>query len=254
MRFLVSGTHALLASEILAVTTLLREASPRWHWVARTLVASLFLAAVLTRHWALNNVLGLAGGLGLLLLVRRTPRKIAQFASIVLIAYDAIHVFWSGLMIRAAPGAEGTSAVLQIPAANASLTPLMFLGMGDVLVPGVVVLIGMRLAILNGRPRLAVGALIGNVIGHAISTFALVLSDHGQPALIYLLPCTWLGIWIASRGIGPLTDIRLDPAIEPEQETSPIHPRPGPARRRRRPRPQPTRWRCPPSPPNRWSF
>ncbi len=215
-------------------------ASPRARWLLHGIAIGAFAASFLTRHWMVNNLLGLAGGLGFLRLLRHVPIRGVAFFSVVVLGYDALHVFGSGMMNQAAEEARYTPSVLYIPAAD--LRPLFALGMGDILIPGLVVLAGMRLAQLNDRPSVRTGALVGNIVGQVVMLVALRLFDHPQPALIYLLPCTWLGILIGARAGGPLQGLRMR---KPPPITQPVvipRRRPGPARRAKKPHRQRKRW------------
>ncbi len=215
-------------------------ASPRARWLLGGIAIGAFVASFLTRHWMVNNLLGLAGGLGVLRLLRHVPIRGLAFFSALVLGYDAFHVFGSGMMRQAAEEAQYTPSVLYIPAAD--LTPLFALGMGDIIIPGLVVLAGMRLAQTNDRPSIRTGAFVGNIVGQVVMLVALGLFDHPQPALIYLLPCTWLGILIGARAGGPLRGLRLQKW--PPTTPSVVIPRrrPGPARRAKKPHRQRKRW------------
>ncbi|XP_056276301.1 signal peptide peptidase-like 2 isoform X2 [Pseudoliparis swirei] len=88
--------------------------------------------------------------------------------------------------------------VLKVPRLNFSPLslcdrPFSLLGFGDILVPGLLVAYCHRFDILTQSPRIYfVACTIAYGIGLLITFVALAVMQMGQPALLYLVPCTLL--------------------------------------------------------------
>ncbi|XP_024129450.1 signal peptide peptidase-like 2 isoform X1 [Oryzias melastigma] len=88
--------------------------------------------------------------------------------------------------------------VLKVPRLNSSPLalcdrPFSLLGFGDVLVPGLLVVYCHRFDILTQTSRIYfVTCTVAYGIGLLITFVALALMQKGQPALLYLVPCTLL--------------------------------------------------------------
>ncbi|TKS79596.1 Signal peptide peptidase-like 2B [Collichthys lucidus] len=88
--------------------------------------------------------------------------------------------------------------VLKVPRLNSSPLalcdrPFSLLGFGDILVPGLLVVYCHRFDILTQSSRIYfVACTIAYGIGLLITFVALALMQMGQPALLYLVPCTLL--------------------------------------------------------------
>ncbi|XP_072296889.1 signal peptide peptidase-like 2 isoform X3 [Eucyclogobius newberryi] len=93
---------------------------------------------------------------------------------------------------------EQLPMVLKVPRLNSSPLalcdrPFSLLGFGDILVPGLLVAYCHRFDILMQTPRIYfVACTIAYGVGLLITFVALALMQMGQPALLYLVPCTLL--------------------------------------------------------------
>uniref|UniRef100_A0A8C2IMA3 Signal peptide peptidase-like 2B n=1 Tax=Cyprinus carpio TaxID=7962 RepID=A0A8C2IMA3_CYPCA len=131
---------------------------------------------------------------------------------VVLFVYDVFFVFITPLltesgesiMVEVAAGPSDSSTheklpmVLKVPRLNSSPLvlcdrPFSLLGFGDILVPGLLVAYCHRFDILMQTSRIYfLACTIGYGIGLLITFVALALMQMGQPALLYLVPCTLL--------------------------------------------------------------
>ncbi|KAF6265995.1 signal peptide peptidase-domain-containing protein [Scenedesmus sp. NREL 46B-D3] len=152
--------------------------------------------------WVLQDVLGVA----VMLLVLRTLRlpdlRVACVLLPLCFCYD---VFWVFLQPMLTGG--GTSVMVEVAGGGDSheFLPMLLrgayslLGFGDVILPGMLVALTRRLDIA-GKTTWHGGYYVASVMGYGagllLTYVALMFSwfgDEGQPALLYLVPCT-LGV------------------------------------------------------------
>ncbi|XP_041946528.1 signal peptide peptidase-like 2 [Alosa sapidissima] len=162
--------------------------------------------------WVLQDALGIAFCLSMLKTIRLPTFKACTLLLVVLFVYDVFFVFITPLltkngesiMVEVAAGPSNSSTheklpmVLKVPRLNSSPLalcdrPFSLLGFGDILVPGLLVAYCHRFDILMQSSRIYfVACTIGYGIGLLITFVALALMEMGQPALLYLVPCTLL--------------------------------------------------------------
>uniref|UniRef100_A0A671M7U6 Signal peptide peptidase-like 2B n=1 Tax=Sinocyclocheilus anshuiensis TaxID=1608454 RepID=A0A671M7U6_9TELE len=162
--------------------------------------------------WILQDALGIAFCLYMLKTIRLPTFKACTLLLVVLFVYDVFFVFITPLltesgesiMVEVAAGPSDSSTheklpmVLKVPRLNFSPLvlcdrPFSLLGFGDILVPGLLVAYCHRFDILMQTSRIYfLACTIGYGIGLLITFVALALMQMGQPALLYLVPCTLL--------------------------------------------------------------
>lgn len=162
--------------------------------------------------WVLQDALGIAFCLYMLKTVRLPTFKACTLLLSVLFVYDVFFVFITpfftksgeSIMVEVAAGPSDSSTheklpmVLKVPRLNSSPLalcdrPFSLLGFGDILVPGLLVAYCHRFDILTQSSRIYfVACTIAYGIGLLITFVALALMQMGQPALLYLVPCTLL--------------------------------------------------------------
>ncbi|XP_030620359.1 signal peptide peptidase-like 2B isoform X4 [Delphinapterus leucas] len=145
---------------------------------------------------------------------------------LVLFIYDVFFVFitpfltksGSSIMVEVATGPSDSATheklpmVLKVPRLNASPLalcdrPFSLLGFGDILVPGLLVAYCHRFDIQVQSSRVYfVACTIAYGIGLLVTFMALALMQRGQPALLYLVPCTLvtscaLALWRRELGM-----------------------------------------------------
>jgi signal peptide peptidase-like protein 3 len=94
-------------------------------------------------------------------------------------------------------------ALIGFPASLAlAARPVMMLGLGDIVIPGLAVMIGFREARRHGRAMLAAGPWIGWLVGLAVTVAVMCATGKPQPATLYLVPTTLGGLILASWRTG----------------------------------------------------
>ncbi|XP_077472071.1 signal peptide peptidase-like 2 isoform X2 [Stigmatopora argus] len=162
--------------------------------------------------WILQDALGIAFCLYMLKTVRLPTFKACTLLLTVLFVYDVFFVFITpfftksgeSIMVEVAAGPSDSATheklpmVLKVPRLNSSPLalcdrPFSLLGFGDVLVPGLLVVYCHRFDILTQSSRIYfVACTIAYGVGLLITFVALAVMQMGQPALLYLVPCTLL--------------------------------------------------------------
>uniref|UniRef100_A0A8C5BBB2 Signal peptide peptidase-like 2 n=1 Tax=Gadus morhua TaxID=8049 RepID=A0A8C5BBB2_GADMO len=162
--------------------------------------------------WVLQDTLGIAFCLYMLKTIRLPTFKACTLLLVVLFVYDIFFVFITpfltksreSIMVEVAAGPsdsfshEKLPMVLKVPRLNSSPLalcdrPFSLLGFGDVLVPGLLVAYCHRFDILTHSSRIYfVACTIAYGVGLLITFVALAVMKMGQPALLYLVPCTLL--------------------------------------------------------------
>ncbi|KAK6288385.1 hypothetical protein J4Q44_G00389150 [Coregonus suidteri] len=162
--------------------------------------------------WVLQDALGISFCLYMLKTIRLPTFKACTMLLVTLFVYDVFFVFITPLftksgesiMVEVAAGPSDSSTheklpmVLKVPRLNSSPLalcdrPFSLLGFGDILVPGLLVAYCHRFDILMQSSRFYfLACTISYGIGLLITFVALALMQMGQPALLYLVPCTLL--------------------------------------------------------------
>ena len=182
-------------------------------WAGLVFVTELALAYGCTRlmsyhrNWLMNDICMLLGGIAMLEGFKRITLKQAIVLCFGIMMYDVIAVFGSGHMLELAklsdsspvsPDGSSTNIVfgaLVIPdKLSISAKSLFMIGLGDIVTPGLLIMSAYKLYTIRGLNY----AVIGYCLGMIVSTIALICFEKAQPATIYLIPCTLIGIWFAS--------------------------------------------------------
>ncbi|XP_041086727.1 signal peptide peptidase-like 2B isoform X1 [Polyodon spathula] len=162
--------------------------------------------------WVLQDTLGIAFCLYMLKTIRLPTFKACTLLLVVLFVYDVFFVFVTpfltksgeSVMVEVAAGPSDSSTheklpmVLKVPRLNFSPLalcdrPFSLLGFGDILVPGLLVAYCHRFDIqVQSSQVYFVACTVAYGIGLLITFVALALMQMGQPALLYLVPCTLL--------------------------------------------------------------
>ncbi|XP_014651448.1 PREDICTED: signal peptide peptidase-like 2B [Ceratotherium simum simum] len=176
--------------------------------------------------WILQDALGIAFCLYTLKTIRLPTFKACTLLLLVLFVYDVFFVFitpfltksGNSIMVEVATGPSDSATheklpmVLKVPRLNASPLalcdrPFSLLGFGDILVPGLLVAYCHRFDIQVQSSRVYfVVCTIAYGIGLLVTFMALALMQRGQPALLYLVPCTLiascaLALWRRELGM-----------------------------------------------------
>lgn len=179
--------------------------------------------------WILQDLLGVAFCLNFLKTISLSNFKICVILLSLLLVYDVFFVFITpfftpngeSIMVQVAlgPGAGGGRSggkavevpadpsssyeklpvVMRIPqffalAQNLCMTQFSILGYGDIIVPGLLVAYCHRFDVWMGNSRRIyfISCALAYCVGLVVTFAVMLISKMGQPALLYLVPCTLL--------------------------------------------------------------
>ncbi|CAI5464873.1 unnamed protein product [Closterium sp. Yama58-4] len=158
--------------------------------------------------WVAQDILGIALMIAVLQAVRLPNIKVSTVLLSLAFFYDIFWVFISPLffngksvMIEVATGertgGEGIPMLLKVPHITDPWGGYSVLGFGDVVMPGLLIVFTRRYDCITkkmGMDGYYLPAIIGYAVGLLLTFVGLLLmSGNGQPALLYLVPCT-LGV------------------------------------------------------------
>mmetsp|Transcript_33824 Transcript_33824/g.95756 ORF Transcript_33824/g.95756 Transcript_33824/m.95756 type:complete len:423 (+) Transcript_33824:586-1854(+) len=156
--------------------------------------------------WILQDTLAISFAFMFLRIIHLPNMKVAMILLPMAFLYDIFWVFiepliFSGpsVMVKVATGGgthEVLPMVLVVPYLFSDLPGTSILGLGDIVLPGLLVAYSRAVDVARGR-TLVNGYFLyiaaGYAVGLTLTYLALVFSifgDAGQPALLYLVPCT----------------------------------------------------------------
>ncbi|XP_039016424.1 signal peptide peptidase-like 3 [Hibiscus syriacus] len=159
--------------------------------------------------WVGQDILGICLMITVLQLARLPNIKVATVLLSCAFVYDIFWVFLSPLifhesvMIAVArgdnSGGESIPMLFRVPRAFDPWGGYDMIGFGDILFPGLLVAFAFRYDKAN-KNRLANGYFLWLIIGYGFGLLftylgLYLMNGHGQPALLYLVPCT-LGVMV----------------------------------------------------------
>lgn len=157
--------------------------------------------------WVGQDVLGICMMISVLQLARLPNIKVATVLLCCAFIYDIFWVFLSPLIFKNSvmivvargdnSGGESIPMLLRIPRFFDPWGGYNMIGFGDILFPGLLVCFTIRYDKINKKGLLSgyfLWIMIGYGVGLLLTYLGLYVMDgHGQPALLYLVPCT-LGV------------------------------------------------------------
>lgn len=165
--------------------------------------------------WVLQDILGAAFCINMLKTIRLPNLKVCAVLLLLLFVYDIFFVFITPLftktgesvMVKVATGGSSKTGeqlpmVFKVPRLSKSPLsvcdlPYSLLGFGDIIVPGLLVSYNHGFDIRVQSKRIYfISTLIAYAVGLVATFGALYIMDSGQPALLYLVPCTLLTTFV----------------------------------------------------------
>eukprot|EP00047_Mylnosiga_fluctuans_P012357 m.25569 g.25569 ORF g.25569 m.25569 type:complete len:330 (+) comp4182_c0_seq1:130-1119(+) len=187
---------------------------------AAIISAALIALWILYNNWVAIDILGATSCIAMLSFIRVSSTKVVLVLFAGLLVYDIFWVFYSDRFFRSSvmlevaesqagnplqSAAEQLSVHVRLPTLSLpamlsvprwDMTAVSILGLGDMFVPGLMVVHALRqeefFARMGSTVPLFRGCLIGYVAGLLIAIAAARTFDTPQPALLYILPCVCL--------------------------------------------------------------
>lgn len=170
----------------------------------------------LGRPYALSNFLALCLATAALSLLRLDGFPTATALLGLLLIYDIFWVFYTPVMVTVA---KGIDAPIKLMAPKDSSGGFAMLGLGDVVVPGLMIALCLRFDMGRAalkRPNEDISprssfsrtyfyaALVSYVIGLTVTVYVMQWSGRAQPALLYLSPACIIGPSLLAAAKGEL--------------------------------------------------
>jgi minor histocompatibility antigen H13 len=150
------------------------------------------LVYLFTRNWVLNNVIAFAICVVALELVHLNSFATGAMLLSGLFFYDIFWVFGTDVMVTVAINIDGPIKLL-FPQNILSddWTKKSLLGLGDIVIPGFFLLQVLRMCLLRSKGRdefyfwVGIAAYVASLVN---TMFVMVVFEHAQPALLYIVP------------------------------------------------------------------
>ncbi|KAF9478612.1 hypothetical protein BDN70DRAFT_913556 [Pholiota conissans] len=154
------------------------------------------------RSVVLTDVLALSFAHNALSLLRLDSFRTGCILLSGLFVYDVWWVFGTDVMVKVATTLDVPIKLLWPKGVGRGYT---MLGLGDVVVPGTFVALGLRYDATRGRGKRFFWAGLGGYVGGLVATMVVMhVWGHAQPALLYLSPACMLSFVVTGSVVGEL--------------------------------------------------
>ncbi|KAF6352504.1 signal peptide peptidase like 2A [Rhinolophus ferrumequinum] len=167
--------------------------------------------------WILQDILGISFCLNLIKTLKLPNFKSCVILLGLLLLYDVFFVFITpfitkngeSIMVELAAGPFGNNeklpVVIRVPklayfsVMSVCVMPVSILGFGDIIVPGLLIAYCRRFDEQTGTSSIYyISSTIAYAVGMILTFVVLVLMKKGQPALLYLVPCTLITVSVVA--------------------------------------------------------
>jgi len=191
---------------------------------------------VFTKNWIYNNLLAIIFCVHAIQFIFLGNFKNGFLLLVFLFFYDIFFVFGTDVMLTVAKNIDAPIKLLFPRNLSASPPEFSLLGLGDIVIPGIFIALCLRYDVLrtidanklkelvkNGHSEEIVkimqkqaataprpyfqGAIVGYLIAIVTTVVVMFIFDHGQPALLYLVPGVLFSVLINAWRFGELTKI-----------------------------------------------
>jgi len=195
------------------------------------IVGSVFGSAYfVTKHWALNNLLGIVFCILGIENMMLGQYKVGLILLVLLFFYDIFWVFFTPVMVGVAKNLEGPIKLMFPKDLFAEKIGFNMIGLGDIVIPGVFVALMLRLDLINywrqhntkekntpveeshmdytfARCKFFNMTMFGYSAGIFLTLFIMVFFQAAQPALLYLVPGILIFSFVTALCSGQLSDL-----------------------------------------------
>jgi presenilin-like A22 family membrane protease len=197
----------VVALSLAFVVVLVRKFLPKGHFsdlLASTASVLTMAPWVLYPNWLSIDVAALVMATSALIVPKASGFRSLVYVEIGIVLYDIYSVFASGLMMGMARfalphGVPDVPILMVVPSQfDLAATYTRALGLGDVVLPGLMIMAAASFVGHGIGRRLHYGGIVGYALGLLV-TFAVLEGLHAaQPATLYLVPGTMLGIGLVA--------------------------------------------------------
>jgi minor histocompatibility antigen H13 len=160
--------------------------------------AAIGLAYFVTKHWILNNVMGLLFSVYGIEHVSINSYTVGAIMLVGLFFYDIFWVFGTDVMVTVAKNIDAPIKLMFPKGWGADGIPeFSMLGLGDIVIPGIFIALCIRFEAAQGIKKdkankfptpIFNATMFGYLLGIGVTMFIMYTFDSAQPALLYLVP------------------------------------------------------------------
>lgn len=185
------------------------------------------VAYLVTKHWVLNNIMAVSICITAISALNISNFKTSSILLIGLFIYDIFWVFGTDVMVSVATGIDGPIKILFPQTIFGSHAKKSLLGLGDIVIPGFFIaqtLVFSTLYVKRGTFyfRVAMWAYFLSLVN---TMSVMLIFQHAQPALLYIVPWLLLSTLTAASVKGDLKKLFLYD-VELTMEKKPVKAKP----------------------------
>jgi minor histocompatibility antigen H13 len=188
------STSTTTATAAAASEALINFAFDYVDMISLALAACVGVAYMLTKHWILNNLFGIAFAITGVELIAIGSFQIGCIMMLGLFFYDIFWVFGTDVMVTVARSFDAPIKVVfpkDFLEHGIFATQNTMLGLGDIVIPGILISLLVRFdhKRSGGKSRVYFHSTLFAYVVGMVTTFAVMhLFNAAQPALLYLVP------------------------------------------------------------------
>ncbi|KAG7384903.1 Signal peptide peptidase-like 2A [Phytophthora pseudosyringae] len=204
-------------------------------------------------YWALQDIMGIALCFVFLRTVQLPNLKVATVLLTLAFCYDVFFVFLSPIFFGSSvmedvatggpaaytkSGYPGVDYCERYPKYPACVDPepmpmllvlprildwaggISMLGLGDIILPGMLLSFTLRFDYAQGSTNYFRLMAVGYAVGLALANLAVMVTEMGQPALMYLVPTTLGSLIIASKRNGDFRSMWIGAGVDEDDSLS----------------------------------
>jgi minor histocompatibility antigen H13 len=177
-----------------------------------------------TKYWLYNNLFGVAFSICGIESLSLPSFQIGFILLWGLFFYDIFWVYGTDVMLTVAKSVDAPIKLIFPIDLSAEVPAFSMLGLGDIVIPGFFIALCLKYdvdrAILNlrkqGTKEFSLGSIpktyfwscmIGYAVGIIMTFNAMIIFNHAQPALLFLVPCCCISILIPAFKNGALKEL-----------------------------------------------
>lgn len=148
------------------------------------------LAYVITNHWMLNNILAFALGVTAVESLSIGRFRTVYVLLVLLFFYDVFWVFGTSVMVSVASRIRGPVVLLFPKTIFGNHEKKSLLGLGDIVIPGIFIsqTLVFSLKAVNRGYFYFIVSVCSYILGLIVTMTVMIMYQHGQPALLYIVP------------------------------------------------------------------
>lgn len=194
---------ATFSTAFVVITLWLDNLMGKWgkYWLIIRLVVSALIAVswLIFPDWVVYDIIGFIGGIAFLSLFPSLTFKQMLFIGAAMVTYDILGVYITGWIVQlvSSIGFMPPAVVIIPQAVSAGAPNLMMIGLGDIITGGVMISMAKQY-------HAEKWAFLAYCLAIAAAYVVAVLTNHGVPATMYIIPMMLGTVYLYRRSHGVL--------------------------------------------------